>query len=648
MARSIPALVALWSIAVLSIPLRSAGPSFIPDATFNTSRLTGWHTLGSATWRLDNGEVVGTPSQGAGGWLVLDRSLQDVAFFASFKCAQGCETGVLLRAEKTPGGMKGIFVSLTGGEVASHRVTLDGQGRILTRDMLRPGGGQMRIAPPPDPNPPARAGGPAAAGAQPKLPVTPPDTSLKAGEWNTIELYLDANIIRPLLNNGGERGGGVADPEAGNFGPIALYAGGSGEVRFRDVAHKNLAVQVRPSEKVSSNFRMQRLSDFYYSWGAGAADVDRDNVQDIISGPHVFYGPDYTRRSEIYLQLTTNPSDAYTMDAWMQFVSDFTGDGWGDALNCSFTGGGCTLYVNPRGEPRRWDKHTVVPTYQTEIGVLHDLDGDGKPELVYGAEQQMRFAKPDPADPTAPWKIHNVSERGYVTAHGVGAGDINGDGRADIVNPYGWWEQPEQSTVDSRQSTVESQTWTYHPQAFGRYKRGFGGSVMAVYDVNGDKLNDVVTVLAAHGWGMAWFEQKRTAQGAISFEQHMIMDDLSTKNAGGVVFSQPHGANFGDIDGDGITDFVVGKRYWSHRDTYLDPDPYGPAVLYWYRTVRNPKAPGGAEFVPELIHNRSGTGSDVFPVDLNKDGRLDVVTATRFGTFIFWNDMKGNASRRTQ
>jgi len=36
-----------------------------------------------------------------------------------------------------------------------------------------------------------------------------------------------------------------------------------------------------------------------------------------------------------------------------------------------------------------------------------------------------------------------------------------------------------------------------------------------------------------------------------------------------------------------VPDFIVGKRYWSHRDTYTDPDPYGPPVLYWYRTVRD-------------------------------------------------------------
>ena len=59
-------------------------------------------------------------------------------------------------------------------------------------------------------------------------------------------------------------------------------------------------------------------------------------------------------------------------------------------------------------------------------------------------------------------------------------------------------------------------------------------------------------------------------------------------------------------------------------------------MLYWYRTVRNPKAPGGAELVPELIHNRSGVGSHAYAADLNKDGRIDIVTPTKFGTFIFW------------
>ena len=71
-----------------------------------------------------------------------------------------------------------------------------------------------------------------------------------------------------------------------------------------------------------------------------------------------------------------------------------------------------------------------------------------------------------------------------------------------------------------------------------------------------------------------------------------------------------------------MPDFIVGKRYWSHLDNYHDPDPYGPPVLYWYRTVRNPKAPGGAEFVPELIHNRSGAGSEIAGGGLER-GRRD-------------------------
>ncbi len=159
---------------------------------------------------------------------------------------------------------------------------------------------------------------------------------------------------------------------------------------------------------------------------------------------------------------------------------------------------------------------------------------------------------------------------------------------------------------------------------------------MAVYDVNGDGLSDVVTSLEAHGWGIAWFEQKRDKNGAISFIEHMIVDDYSTKNVGGVTFSDPHGATIADVDGDGIPDFIVGKRVFSHQESYTDPDPFGPAVLYWFRTIRNPKASGGAEFKPELIHNRSGAGSTILATDLNKDGAVDIITSTNRGTFVFW------------
>ncbi len=605
------------------LPMFATGPSFHPDVTLTGSSLTGWHTFGQAEWRADNGEVVATP-KGGGGWLVLDRSYQDIGVYTQFRCAGACETGVLLRAEKTPTGMKGIYVALSDPDLGTYSVTIDAQGQIVERNKLRRGGGLERIAPPPS-NQPAPNFHPPVSTVT--LPFTPPDSNLRPHEWNQAEILFDANIVRTFLNDGREHGA-VGDE---GYGPIALYAGGTGEVRFKDLAYKDLGLKVRLPDEVSSNFRKQQLSDFYYSWSSGAADFNHDGILDIVSGPYIYYGPDYTKYREMYLAETVNPSTGFASDAWMDFPADFTGDGWPDVVTVSYGGahGGIFLYVNPKGEERLWDKYKVVDEVQSEIAVMRDVDGDGKPEIVYMGGGQVRYAKPDPANPTGQWIVHNVSEKGYGTAHGIGVGDINGDGRMDILNAYGWWEQPAPGS--------NQETWTYHPEVFGRYGRGImGGSVMAVYDVNGDGLNDVVTVLNAHGWGLAWFEQKRDAQGHISFVKHMIMDDFSTTNAGGVAFSEPHGTTYADVDGDGIPDFIVGKRYWSHLDTYLDPDPYGQPVLYVYKTVRNPKAPGGAEFVPELIDTHSGVGSDVLAVDLNGDGAMDIVTATRFGTFIYW------------
>jgi len=146
MSRQLLALVATLA-ALLTVPVAGTRSMFVPDWTFKGSTLAGWHVIGAADWKAVDGELIGTPKSPDGGWLVLDKSFQDIQVGADFKCVGGCKTGVLLRAEKTATGMKGIFLSLDEGEVGGYAVTVDASGKILTKERLRPGGGLMRIAP---------------------------------------------------------------------------------------------------------------------------------------------------------------------------------------------------------------------------------------------------------------------------------------------------------------------------------------------------------------------------------------------------------------------------------------------------------------------------------------------------------------------
>jgi hypothetical protein len=619
--------------------VKGRGLSFQPDQTFKGSALTGWNSLGTATWKANNGEISVNPNGGTA-LLTSTKSFQDVAINLLIKAAPGTEAGVMVRMEKTGTGYKALLVAVKDGDAASYRVTMDAQGKELSRSELRTAGNIIRVAPPApkaDPNAAAPRRGGSGGNRQlgpADLPMTRPSTAIISNDWNQFEIIIDYTILRKFINDGGDATGGATDDDGTGYGPIVLYANGNGQVQFKDIKYHDAHILYTPKEASSARFKVQRVSDMSYSFSANAVDFNHDGVKDIVAGPYIYYGPDYTHYQEVMFAQTYNPSREFP-NINCEYTFDFNGDGWPDIL----TGPGAktAVYINPKGESRRWDKYEVGIEIQSEVTVFKDIDGDGKPELIYSGGNAMCYAKFNPADATKPWVEHAVSAKGYGLGHGVGAGDINGDGRMDIINPNGWWEQPKDISGGG--------LWAYHPVAFGRYGHrsvGVGGSVMAVYDVNGDGLNDVVTSLNVHGFGLAWFEQKRDKSGAISFVQHMIMDDYSTtgKNAGGVTFSQSHGSTYADINGDGIPDFIVGKRYWTHLDSYFDPDPYGPAVIYAYITVRDKKAPGGARFVPELIHNRSGAGSDVATADLNNDGAIDIISSADRGTFIFWNQTK--------
>jgi hypothetical protein len=671
---------ALLALAIpLMAPLAGAHRNFVPDWTFSGSTLAGWTTLGETDWRVEKGEIVATPRTPEGGWLLLDQGFQDVQIAASVRCAAACKPGLLVRAEKlAAGGMKGVLVSYAPDDIAAYAVEIDAQGRMTSRERLRSGGGQLRFVANPDGTQPnaapsgrattpgpaagapgrgAGAGAPAAAGpnaaarggqaggarggqgggrgggrgraAMPEgyeNPYTQPVFEFKPTDWNDLEVQVDANILRGWLNNGPESGvaNGAADEARGAYGPVALYVGGTGEVRFKDIGVKDLGRFVWPTETVSSRFRMLRLSNFNYSWSTAVADINRDGTLDIVAGPWYFLGPDFTVSREIALSQTWNPSNGYPNGLLMQYAYDFTGDGWPDVLM------GTTLYINPGKELRRWTRMPTGMMGGGEVTAYRDVDGDGKPDVVNSNGAGVSFSRPDPANPLGPWISVNVSGPGPWPGHGVGAGDINGDGRVDLINPYGWWEQPA--------GGANQTPWKYHVvkiAGWGRAGGGPGGAEIVVYDVNGDGRNDIVTSLEAHAWGLGWLEQKRSASGEITFVPHQIMGDFSAKNPGNVTFSELHGLTAGDMNGDGIPDIVTGKRYWAHQESYVDPDPMGAPVLYIFRTVRNPRAPGGAEFVPELVHNRSGVGSSVLATDVNRDGAMDIVTGTKLGIFAF-------------
>jgi hypothetical protein len=369
-------------------------------------------------------------------------------------------------------------------------------------------------------------------------------------------------------------------------------------------------------------FRKVPLSDRFYAEGANFGDLNRDGIMDVVAGPFWYEGPEFSRRHEYYPAKTFNPEE-YS-DNFFAHVYDFDRDGWSDILIVGFPGEEVSWYENPRGKEGPWERHTVLEGVGNESPAWTDLTGDGKPEIVFVRDGHYGYAEWDQADPTRAWAFHNISSKGpwQKFSHGLGVGDVNGDGREDILEKDGWWEQPASLAGDP--------VWTRHAVDFGP-----GGAQMYAYDVDGDGDNDVITSLQAHGYGLAWFEQVEE-NGRRAFVKHVIMNERPEENRYGVQFSQVHALDLADMDGDGVKDIVTGKRFWAHG-SHGDPEPNAPAVIYWFRTVRD-RDGRGADFIPYRIDDNSGVGVQVVAGDVNGDGLSDLVTSNKKGTAVLLHE----------
>ncbi len=377
------------------------------------------------------------------------------------------------------------------------------------------------------------------------------------------------------------------------------------------------------------SFERQQLSDTYYSEGTAIGDFNGDKIMDVVYGPLWFAGPDFKTSHEIYKPVPQN-RDRYA-DKFFAWAYDFNQDGWDDVLVNGFPGTAAYVFENPgqAGHDKHWTKHEVFDWVSNESPQLTNIVGNERPEFVCTRDGFFGYVSIDWEKPFGKWTFHPISEQ--VTAkrfgHGLGIGDINGDGRQDLIHSKGWYEQPEKKAGESR--------WLSHQVSFSD---AYGGAEMYAYDVDGDGDSDVITSQAAHDFGLSWYEQIQNGDKR-TFKQHLIMGDHPSLNRYGIVFSELHSVNLMDIDGDGLKDVVTGKTYYSHHKG--SPMWDAGAVVYWFRLTRSKD---GVDWVPHKADGEAGIGRQVVVGDINGDGLNDIITGGMVGAHVL-TQAKSSVSR---